>query len=444
MNSLVQRHFMANRCTRITFPPSISLQWKNVEFDHHQQQHQHQHQHQQQQQQQCARICSLASGMTQGFVERISQINNNLKMTHNLTSQRRYLSTTDASISSSESSVISPSPPQLNKFEETMDTIFLESQKVAISESDKWFANETLTQEAWDPKWWNIADQAINAVNLINDVTGFSYAGSIFFATCTIRLAILPLAIRGQRASSRMAHLQPELAMIKKRYEALGTPSQAEQKAFAENMQGLFKRYEVTPFAALTAPLVQAPLFMGMFFGMRKLPDLFPEACANGGLFWFTDLTVPDPTYILPLACGLSFLATIETGKDQMLDSNPQHGPMIVNAFRAMAVVMVPMITTFPSAMLCYWVPNNFITMVQSISLRNDRVKQQFGIWDRPKPIPGQSTDAGFQETMTKLVKQVKGEPTTEKDKIEKHNKVVETRKRVQKVRKTARARRRG
>jgi len=438
MNSLVQRRFMANRCNRIAFPPSISLQWKNVEFDYYQQQYQHR------QQQQCARICSLASGMTQGFDERIHQINN--KVTHNLTLQRRFLSTTDASTSpsSSDSSLISPSPSQLNQFEETMDTIFLESQKVATSEGDKWFANETLTQEAWDPKWWNIADQAINAVNFINDVTGFSYAGSIFFATCTIRLAILPLAIRGQRASSRMAHLQPELAMIKKRYETLGTPSQAEQKAFAENMQGLFKRYEVTPFAALTAPLVQAPLFMGMFFGMRKLPDLFPEACANGGLLWFTDLTVPDPTYILPLACGLSFIATIETGKDQMLDSNPQHGPMIVNAFRAMAVVMVPMITTFPSAMLCYWVPQNVITMIQSISLRNDRVKQQFGIWDRPKPMPGQSSDAGFQETMTKLVKQVKGEPTTEKDKIKKHNKVVETRKRVQKVRKTARARRRG
>lgn len=80
--------------------------------------------------------------------------------------------------------------------------------------------------------------------------------------------------------------------------------------------------------------------------------------------------------------------------------------------------------------------------MVQSISLRNSWVKQQFGIWDRPKPMPGQSNDAGFQETMTKLVKQVKGEPTTEKEKIEQHNKKIETRKQVQQVRKIARSRR--
>ena len=233
-----------------------------------------------------------------------------------------------------------------------MDKIFTQSQKVAATEGDKWFVDEALTQEVWDPKWWNFADHAVSAVTFVNDTSGFGMAASILIVTCSVRALILPLAIRGQRASSRMAHLQPELAMLKKRYEALGTPSQAEQQAFAKNMQALFKRYEVTPFAALATPLIQAPMFIGMFFGMKKLPDLFPEACANGGLWWFTDLTVPDPTYILPIACGISFIATIESGKDQMIDSNPQHGPVIVNAFRAMAVVMIPVITSFPAAMV--------------------------------------------------------------------------------------------
>jgi YidC/Oxa1 family membrane protein insertase len=241
-----------------------------------------------------------------------------------------------------------------------------------------------------------------------------------------------------------MAHLQPELAMMKKRYEALGTPTTAETRAFTEQMQALFKRYDVKPFSSIAAPFVQAPIFIAMFFGMRKMPEIFPDAMSTGGILWFTDLTVPDPTYILPIACGLSFIATIEAGKEQMIDSNPDYGPTIVNAFRAMALVMVPVITTFPSAMLCYWVPNNFITLVQSVTLRNAWVKQQLGIWDRPKPIPGQAKDAGFQETMNNLVKQVKGEPTTEKERIKRHNEEIEARRRVQQVSKAARARRRG
>lgn len=337
-------------------------------------------------------------------------------------------------------------PPSVPDFEETMDQLFQstqqlqQQQRAATAEGDEWFVDPALTQEIWDPKWWNLADQAINVVNLCHDMTGLGYAASIVAATCLLRVAIFPFAVKGQRAASRMAHLQPELALIKKRYEALGTPTAAEQRAFAEQMQSLFKRYEVKPFAALAAPFVQTPIFLGMFFGMRKMPELFPTELGTGGMLWFVDLTVPDPTYILPIACGLSFIATIESGKHQMIDSNQQYGPTIVNVFRAMAVVMVPVMTTFPAAMLCYWVPNNFITMVQSMALRTEFVKKQFGIWDRPKPVPGAATDTGFQETMKNLVKQVRGEPTTERDKIRQHNLEVETKKRVQHVSKSARA----
>ena len=32
----------------------------------------------------------------------------------------------------------------------------------------------------------------------------------------------------------------------------------------------------------------------------------------SGGLLWFTDLTLPDPYYVLPVAAGLSLLAILE------------------------------------------------------------------------------------------------------------------------------------
>lgn len=82
--------------------------------------------------------------------------------------------------------------------------------------------------------------------------------------------------------------------------------------------------------------------------------------------------------------------------------------------------------------------------MGQSVVLRNAWVKKEFGIWDRPKPVPGATPDVGFQETMTKLVKQVKGEPTTDKERIQKHNQEIETKRKVQQVSKDARFRRRG
>ena len=40
---------------------------------------------------------------------------------------------------------------------------------------------------------------------------------------------------------------------------------------------------------------------------VEKVPSLI-----GGGVFWFTDLTTPDPLYICPVLAALTFLATVE------------------------------------------------------------------------------------------------------------------------------------
>lgn len=34
----------------------------------------------------------------------------------------------------------------------------------------------------------------------------------------------------------------------------------------------------------------------------------------NGGAFWFTDLSIPDARYILPVLTAMTFLITVEVG----------------------------------------------------------------------------------------------------------------------------------
>jgi 60Kd inner membrane protein len=293
-------------------------------------------------------------------------------------------------------------------------------------------------QEIWDPKWWNLADQAINAVQLCHDFTHLGYVG--------IDRGHLPFVRSGSvgHLADGLAHLQrrslPSSRRGTNRWE---TPTPSEQRAFAGQMQALFQQYEVQPFAALAAPLIQTPIFLGMFFGMRKMPELFPDDM--GG--WHAAVRRPDRSRsdLHPpprLRVVLHRYDRIGEGADDV-----QHGPAMVNFFRAMAVVMVPVMTTFPAAMLCYWVPNNVITMAQSLLMRTDWAKAQFGIWDRPKPVPrtaaAASADAGFQETMTNLVKQVRGEPTTEKERMRLHNQEIETKKRIQQVGKATSAQQR-
>ena len=61
-------------------------------------------------------------------------------------------------------------------------------------------------------------------------------------------------------------------------------------------------------------PLVQIPLFLSFFIGLRKMAQLPVESMATGGLGWFTDLTVYDPYFVLPVISALTMLVTIEVG----------------------------------------------------------------------------------------------------------------------------------
>jgi len=192
-------------------------------------------------------------------------------------------------------------------------------------------------------------------------------------------------------------------------------------------MQALFAKYDVKPMRMLMGPILQLPLFMGMFFGLKKLSTICPEKLVNGGMFWFPDLTVTDPLYILPIASSMSFLFLIEIGKDQMMAQNPAQGQLMVNVFRGMTLFMIPVCLSFDSAMLTYWTCNNGMTIGQTMFLKSPAVRQSMGIWEPPKPIPGQEAET-LTDVVGNLAKRARGEATNDKQKMANHNKAVEAR----------------
>lgn len=53
-------------------------------------------------------------------------------------------------------------------------------------------------------------------------------------------------------------------------------------------------------------------MFLSVFIGLRRMASLPVESMKEGGILWFTDLTMPDPFYAMPLLTMGTFLATIE------------------------------------------------------------------------------------------------------------------------------------
>lgn len=323
--------------------------------------------------------------------------------------------------------------------EETLDKLFAENAQVAVEAAD---ALQTAV-DTWSPVWYNVADQAIVCVKMFHELSGFEYGWSIVGVTAILRLGLFPVMIMAQRTSSRMAHMQPELNQMKERLEALGTPSQKDQRDFGKNVQNLFKRYGVKPIRAFIAPVVQLPLFMGMFFGLQKMDRIYPEELANGGMLWFPDLTAPDPYAILPILSGITFFGMIEMGKDQMLASgNKRQGELMLNVFRIMSIVMIPFLMSFDTSMLCYWTANNTLTFAQTALLKQRHIRAALGIWEPPKPIPGQETPS-LMEALSKVSNLARGKPSNEKEEMMRHNQAVETKKRAAAMMNQARERRR-
>ncbi|KAL7540110.1 hypothetical protein ACHAXR_009870 [Thalassiosira sp. AJA248-18] len=288
---------------------------------------------------------------------------------------------------------------------------------------------------AFEPTWWP-SDQALIGLNWVHETAGFPcYAYAIGATTLAFRAVLFPLFVKGQRNSSRMAHMQPELKVMRDEVDKLGKKvDQATQMRVQKQTRALFQKYDCNPLLSIAAPLASAPIFMSMFFALRTAPDYFPTLLETGGMLWFPDLTAADPYCAMPLMSAATFLLMTEVGKEQMMASDPARGRVMVNAFRAMAVVMVPMTMNFNSATFVYWTTNNTWSFLQALLLKQPSVKKYFGIWDPPKPVPGQESKGILEEIKQLTETKKKEEPSAlAADRIKAHNEIIEQQKMVKK-----------
>lgn len=67
---------------------------------------------------------------------------------------------------------------------------------------------------------------------------------------------------------------------------------------------------------ALTVyPVSQAPVFISFFIALREMANLPVPSLQTGGLWWFQDLTVSDPIYVLPLVVTATMWCVLEVSQ---------------------------------------------------------------------------------------------------------------------------------
>nr|CAD7602943.1 unnamed protein product [Timema genevievae] len=237
--------------------------------------------------------------------------------------------------------------------------------------------SDVIVQVAGEPSFASMGLGGWTPVGIVQNCMEYLHIGldlpwwaSIALGTVVVRVLMFPLVIAAQRNAAKMNNNLPQLQILQmKMTEARQSGNQLDAARYSQETVMFMKEKGVNPLKNMLVPLAQAPLFISFFMGLRGMSNVPVESMRTGGLFWFTDLTVPDQYYLLPLITSATLYLTIELGTDsaRLGSTNMQTMRYVL---RALPICILPFIINFPGAILCYWVSTNFISLGQVSAVR--------------------------------------------------------------------------
>ena len=175
-----------------------------------------------------------------------------------------------------------------------------------------------------------------------------------------IRVLLWPLNQKGMRAGLRMQAIQPEMQRIQEKHK--NNPQLLQQE-----MMQLYKREGVNPFSGCWPMLLPWPILLALFFVFANTIELRGQS-----FLWFSDLSLKDPFYILPVLMGLSMFGLSKVGM-QGMPPTPQTKMMLY----FMPIMMTVMFLNFASGLNLYYFVQNLASIPQQWMLAKERKKAQ-------------------------------------------------------------------
>jgi YidC/Oxa1 family membrane protein insertase len=184
------------------------------------------------------------------------------------------------------------------------------------------------------------------ALEKIDGVVG-NWGWAIILLTFFLKVALYPLSAAGYRSMAKMRTLTPRLKQMQETYaDDRGRLHQA--------MAELYKTEKINPLGGCLPILIQIPVFIALYWVLLAAVEMRGAPW----LGWITDLTAPDPFYILPIIMGISSYVQVKL--------NPQPtDPMQAKIMTIMPIAFSVMFIFFPAGLVLYWVVNNILSIAQ-------------------------------------------------------------------------------
>jgi YidC/Oxa1 family membrane protein insertase len=200
-----------------------------------------------------------------------------------------------------------------------------------------------------------------------------SWGWAIILLTVTVRVVLLPLAVKQTNSMRAMQCLQPEIKRLQNKHKVDRALMRTNPEKYREARQkqqeavmALYREHNVNPAAGCLPLLLQAPIFFALFSVLRS-PSLVPELATNGFYLVGNLAAVPAQAglgaWLLIILMGL----TTFWSQRQMMVGNPSAAEQPQQ--KVLLYVMPVMLTFFavnlPIGVLLYWVTTNVWTILQ-------------------------------------------------------------------------------
>jgi len=127
-----------------------------------------------------------------------------------------------------------------------------------------------------------------------------NYGVAIIILTIIMRLLMLPLTFGGEKQRKKREEMDKKLKYIQQKYKH--DPQRMQQERLE-----LVRKYGLGGGAGCLMPFVQLPIFIALNRLLSTSIELYKAPFVPG---WITDLSAPDPYYILPMFFAFSMILT--------------------------------------------------------------------------------------------------------------------------------------
>ena len=211
---------------------------------------------------------------------------------------------------------------------------------------------------------------------------------AVVIVTVILNLLLLAFTYKSNLQMQKMQSMQPEQMKIQKKYE--GRTDQASQMRMSQELQALYKKYDINPMSALLVSFLQFPVLIAMYSAVRR-----SAAVANGKFLGHTLATTPSEAfaqkawplvaiYILMILAQLlsvmlpQILNKIRAKREADIHHKSVDTPQQQNAFMTYGLVVFIgfIMLNWPCALSLYYVITSVVNIIKTLALNQISNKQ--------------------------------------------------------------------